>query len=302
MIAITTDPDQGAMDDETELEELRGAVDNPTGKLVGIKATHGTSNLEPHLPHLQSESRDTSVLTLPGELRNRIYEYCTNGSPLTMTHQSGLRDNTRQFRGLTQTCRQIREEYRPLYMSRNVMKFHDIKTLQGYVGDFYISDSQLTQATEDVRGHYTGDLIVFVTNDWGLNLDIQRILIFVADFPSVRCRFMSFRGGSIQASRLHVDEVKVALSQLNGLLELVASSPPWHEFVRAVLTRASITIFSSSTRLSLDVAEDAEKWNNILKDWWYEKCAISEFSVYHRCEDACKSRYVIHLNNVRDLK
>ncbi|OAG11671.1 uncharacterized protein CC84DRAFT_1211322 [Paraphaeosphaeria sporulosa] len=58
-----------------------------------------------------SQSR---LLQLPGELRNRIYDFAREEGPV------GEQSTTRSqplFLGLTQTCRVIRNEYRPTYMA-----------------------------------------------------------------------------------------------------------------------------------------------------------------------------------------
>ncbi|KAF2439560.1 hypothetical protein P171DRAFT_476711 [Karstenula rhodostoma CBS 690.94] len=71
----------------------------------------------------KSQSR---LLQLPGELRNHIYDFAREESPVgeqTVTRSQPL------FRGLTQTCRTIRSEYRPMYMEHTIFS---MRLLEAY--------------------------------------------------------------------------------------------------------------------------------------------------------------------------
>jgi hypothetical protein len=63
-------------------------------------------------------------LALPGEVRNKIYEYAAESisQPPTFSKHPKRRSASQRplFLGLTQVCRQIRTEYLPLYRSRTI--------------------------------------------------------------------------------------------------------------------------------------------------------------------------------------
>ncbi|KAF2824497.1 hypothetical protein CC86DRAFT_371813 [Ophiobolus disseminans] len=85
-------------------------------------------------------------LTLPAELRNRVYEYAAAGRIIQnpqrptrlvrTTHQPAKKNTSESCIGLNTVCRQIRTEFRPLYMRRAklVIDFHD---LQSFTAAFF---------------------------------------------------------------------------------------------------------------------------------------------------------------------
>lgn len=67
------------------------------------------------------------LLSLPGELRNHIYACC---------HENHTRTEGRfDFLGLTQTCQQLRTEFRPLHMIENRLYISFSRTAQ-YIAAF----------------------------------------------------------------------------------------------------------------------------------------------------------------------
>ncbi|PVI05312.1 hypothetical protein DM02DRAFT_725273 [Periconia macrospinosa] len=92
------------------------------------------------------QKRVTSLLDLPAEIRNRIYDFATERTnlptcaPLLVHHGRRSPRRTRPwpaanfwsfrlFFGLTQVCRQIRAEYRPMWLSNSTVriKFHKLE-------------------------------------------------------------------------------------------------------------------------------------------------------------------------------
>ncbi|KAH7130376.1 hypothetical protein B0J11DRAFT_566412 [Dendryphion nanum] len=88
-------------------------------------------------------------LKLPGELRNRVYDYCVSTPQQALLQLLPRRHSLRscqspekiskqhrKFTGLTQVCRQLRWEFRPLYMLAQEIGL-DFTKINEYLNTFY---------------------------------------------------------------------------------------------------------------------------------------------------------------------
>ncbi|KAF2818145.1 hypothetical protein CC86DRAFT_461225 [Ophiobolus disseminans] len=80
-------------------------------------------------------TRPFPFLKLPAELRNSVYEYCLVPSGLKLKFKGGrCTDRDRSGASLTQVCKQIRNEFRPLYLGNIV--YIRLSEAERFVQDF----------------------------------------------------------------------------------------------------------------------------------------------------------------------
>ncbi|KAF2832702.1 hypothetical protein CC86DRAFT_462926 [Ophiobolus disseminans] len=117
------------------------------------------ASLAAQIRSVQLSAEVSALLSLPGERRNKIYALCTE--PAVSLHDI---KNIRivdpiigrivppQFLALTQTCKQLRAEFRPIYMNVNVGVI-PLETLPDYLAAF------------DSSAHNGYDRLVIVYSD-----------------------------------------------------------------------------------------------------------------------------------------
>ncbi|KAI8931078.1 hypothetical protein NX059_012089 [Plenodomus lindquistii] len=130
-------------------------------------------------------SQNSRLLDLPGELRNRIYDYCAETITVSTTFCTSHPGHKAEYRGLTQVCRQIRQEYHPIYMSGTTFEI-DYKHISSYWNARYPES-----ADQDVLATYSGKLIVQLdfTGSKYLREDILHLLQRLAQSPRISIRF-----------------------------------------------------------------------------------------------------------------
>jgi len=91
---------------------------------ISIKWTQLISPFRISRLHTQASTSMAAphLLSLPGELRNQIYAYCYETAPPT--------EGQFDFLSLTQTCQQLRAEFRPLHMIENRLSIPFSRTAQ----------------------------------------------------------------------------------------------------------------------------------------------------------------------------
>ncbi|KAF2832637.1 hypothetical protein CC86DRAFT_425196 [Ophiobolus disseminans] len=133
-----------------------------------------------------------SVLDLPGELRNRIYEHAiaTNKSwPPTLYHNPhstvafSARHSNLPFLGLAQANEQLRKEFKPLH-ARLVKPFTHFWTLGEYLETFPLPDAALSDRIASIRKGLSDikvvtqaagvDILPALQADWG-NMPFQLV-------------------------------------------------------------------------------------------------------------------------------
>ncbi|CAN9359219.1 hypothetical protein CC77DRAFT_300428 [Alternaria alternata] len=84
----------------------------------------------------------TSLLELPGELRNRIYDFVQEPDQVRLVykpslHHKQVEQTSQQFFGLTQVCRKLRVEYLPIYNAQTIVSIGCLHTAS-YVDTFIL--------------------------------------------------------------------------------------------------------------------------------------------------------------------
>lgn len=124
--------------------------------------------------------QDDSAKNLYTEIRNRIYDYAVedksfrflcNGPPTVNRHVRGCgrsawpldpqEHSERQFLGLTQTCKQLRTEYRPIWLRNSRVRVtHD--NLRAYIHTFYGCATRYTDMPRLIQISYDHDLVQMI--------------------------------------------------------------------------------------------------------------------------------------------
>ncbi|KAF1848817.1 uncharacterized protein K460DRAFT_81195 [Cucurbitaria berberidis CBS 394.84] len=200
------------------------------------------------------------LLDLPGELRNKIYSSCTENHVVDLDKTS-LKRYT--FLGLTQTCSQIRTEFRQLYMAQTsihtCMAWHSNEVHfwppKRFIQTFY------ALAEPQVMETYRGDLKLTVYRVYGgqlihVNNAIQ--LIIVA--PCMQLRFAYDETFAL---------VYHAINQLNDQLNATADqkNTVWRNIVATSIRSIRILFFRLETAL---IFETDEKTAREAQAWWAE--------------------------------
>ncbi|KAF2871687.1 hypothetical protein BDV95DRAFT_46688 [Massariosphaeria phaeospora] len=77
-----------------------------------------------------SDKTPVTLLTLPGEIRNRIWECCDDYRDEIKTHRPHLRP----YRGLPRVCHQVRKEFLPIYSPR-IQKTIEFSSMRDFFGN-----------------------------------------------------------------------------------------------------------------------------------------------------------------------
>ncbi|EDU44165.1 hypothetical protein PtrSN002B_003802 [Pyrenophora tritici-repentis] len=139
-------------------------------------------------------------MDLPGELRNRIYEFAIETSQRTfpLTHLKPKKTRGKKpedprpsvrplpYIGLTQVCTTIRKEFRPLWLSTHRFPLF---VLDDYLKVFFPTPLRASQASDEVRkrikSYYNpaGTLRLNLDHSSKEEMDIHKLLLFQLRFP-----------------------------------------------------------------------------------------------------------------------
>ncbi|KAF2844165.1 hypothetical protein T440DRAFT_44326 [Plenodomus tracheiphilus IPT5] len=112
---------------------------------------------------LTTATQPLQFLMLPAETRNLIYEYCLRPSGCTLKYQGTRRKYYRRgILSFTQVCRQVRTEFRPLYLSAISVRLSEVEP---YVQRFLPLSQSLEQPITvivNIQQHHRTDLTVIL--------------------------------------------------------------------------------------------------------------------------------------------
>jgi hypothetical protein len=161
------------------------------------------------------------------ELRNYIYKYAAEQSiSVKLVHRPGhstdnidYAEQDRKLLGLTQTCRQIRAEFLPVYLEKTTIAF------------FYLQVDQYVSTFVDPQdGTYedaVGSVLLLSVNAACPSVDILPLIKLIARAPRFTARFTKNSGGDI--------------SLYDALLNN-HHSPQWDLYVSTSLSQVNIGI------------------------------------------------------------
>ncbi|KAF2871691.1 hypothetical protein BDV95DRAFT_572552 [Massariosphaeria phaeospora] len=145
-----------------------------------------TSAPDPATDTPNKHSTMPKFLSLPGELRNRIYDICVEDYP--RSYIPGI-SRPGQYLGLALACRQVRSEFLPIYIGCNVVNVPATE-LPTYIRTFYPSeDAETAQA-------YRGTINIFLDLPFlpaPYKFDLAPIFKLLTRCPNVSCRAPDFK-------------------------------------------------------------------------------------------------------------
>ncbi|KAI8931082.1 hypothetical protein NX059_012093 [Plenodomus lindquistii] len=224
------------------------------------------TQLQAGVSQLYIVPQDNSLLRLPVELRNRIYEHCVEDHPIPVASHHGEYhwNSAGNFGALAKTCRQIRQEFLPLYLQNTTQKLQNSESTN-FIAKFY------PYAEEDVVAGYRGKFEIPLSQPDSdeLRVDITDVLRLAARSPKVNCRFQIDKYAPNDARYM----LPLHVAQLNNLLVCIrdTSQPKWREMVDEAILGAEFRICVANTKLGFLMSSDmAEKWKVDIYQWWAE--------------------------------
>ncbi|RMZ67612.1 hypothetical protein GMOD_00001563 [Pyrenophora seminiperda CCB06] len=174
-----------------------------------------------------------SLLDLPPEVRNRIYEVMNEDQPIRMCRHDDpaltLRDNEaaplpkRQFYSLTQVCHQLRTEFLPIYAA----KTH-------YIIDLWSQKSQLSNI-DALQAHVSMDIDAACFDMEPI--DLLPLIRTLVRKSRTDTRFTSTEGVVFRSIAEMVHELNKLLPKPDG------STKPWLNAVNGPLKRVDLHLF-----------------------------------------------------------
>ena len=126
----------------------------------------------------------STFLSMPGEIRNRVYEYCIEPKAIQIPRMPKRSKNPYEharcglYGSLRNVCRQTHAEFGPMYMAKTVLVIHQV-TANKFLYSFYpeLRKQQLL-ASEQLQRDRTTDKLPVSTGVPGVQGNIQIITYF----------------------------------------------------------------------------------------------------------------------------
>ncbi|KAI8931065.1 hypothetical protein NX059_012076 [Plenodomus lindquistii] len=204
-----------------------------------------------------SSSLACALLKLPGELRNKIYSFCGEEKVIHVYWIGTARKPVGSFFALTQVCRQIRAEYRPLYMAQTQHVFHRVDVCKRYVnGLFPLSSS------DSFKVQYGGDFTLQISGYEGPDIVMIDLLRFLALSPHVLVKLKPTEDSDTP----HPD----IFDHLTDFLKKISTVDKFRELILDLDT-CLVNIWSYTVQLEfLMSSEQGAKWSDTLSEWWHD--------------------------------
>ena len=146
----------------------------------------------------EARSLACPLLSLPGELRNRIYDYCIEPGAITLRpahRRHRYNPSAIPFWGLRYTCRVLYTEYTPIYLARTTVSLQP-SDVERYLLVFYPRPSthQIEiESSKVLAPNIHGDILIYIS--LGETLDLTSFAGLQSRAPNIRIRIA--RGAAI---------------------------------------------------------------------------------------------------------
>ncbi|KAI4645145.1 hypothetical protein J4E93_005945 [Alternaria ventricosa] len=198
------------------------------------------------------QGRAVGFLDLSGELRNYIYEYAAEESTLVkLSHEPSLTKNNidyiaqeRTLLGLTRTCKQVRDEFLPIYLGTTTIAF-----------PYYQVDQYISTFVDPQRGTFddaVGSIILLRPRVLATRLpvNILPLVKIIARAPRLVARFLNEDTDDFRQNSL-----------FNSLLN-THHDPRWDVYAASSLSQITISSRTNEGLKATTVVkkECAESW------------------------------------------
>ncbi|KAH7093440.1 hypothetical protein FB567DRAFT_515347 [Paraphoma chrysanthemicola] len=188
------------------------------------------------LPSLQwaathpRKSQVSPFLTLPGELRNKIYQHCMETRTVSVrerTQHDCSEISMGDFKSLFQASRQLRVEFKPLYLENTVFEVSSPEACVKFAETYF------PHSRPAVMEEYRGNMIIAVPRAkhgaLRCRFDVGSILRRAAVAPRIGMRF-ELRGAAEWYQ-------KAPIAQLNSFIDCIQDKavPKWRELTTTLV-------------------------------------------------------------------
>ncbi|KAH7082871.1 hypothetical protein BKA63DRAFT_561065 [Paraphoma chrysanthemicola] len=214
------------------------------------------------IDRLPASRPKNSLLSLPGELRNKIYALCVEERRIKLRKDYWGSRQAGFFRSLTQVCRQLREEFRALYLQATTFEMRLCGQHEDYFRTFYSSTN-----TEYMKQH-RGNVVLRHSYDSmyrvPIHASIGHVLHLAASSPNLNCK--------IDCIKIEDGRLETSIAQLNSFLACIKDEfdPTWRNLVFTAINK--VQFYSNGTFCKLtfliQTFEDAKQYRKIIYTWW----------------------------------
>ena len=170
----------------------------------------------PLSPYGDAQLSASSLLSLPGELRNRIYNYCVEPGSITL-HSAHRQHRHRPypipFWSLRHVCRLLYNEFTPIYLAKTMVTLQP-SDVERYIAVFYSTPSSYllgeTLSSNFLIPKVHGNIMIHIS--LGQTLDLTSVAGLLSRAPNVRIRLA--RGAA--SSAMMKDGIKLLDSITSG--------------------------------------------------------------------------------------
>ncbi|KAI4943316.1 hypothetical protein J4E91_009515 [Alternaria rosae] len=145
----------------------------------------------------------STFLSLPGEIRNRIYEYCIESKAIQIPRMPKRSKNPYEYvccglyGSLRNVCRQTRAEFGPMYMAKTVLVIHQV-TANKFLYSFYPElRKQELVASEQLQRDRPTDKLPVSTGVPGVQGNIQIITYFGLRYDATPLIWFTFHSSNV---------------------------------------------------------------------------------------------------------
>ncbi|KAI8931079.1 hypothetical protein NX059_012090 [Plenodomus lindquistii] len=219
---------------------------------------------------------DCPLLQLPGELRNHIYNYCVEDEPVKPRPTDLDQQNQQQvgvYLGLTQVCRKIRAEYRPLYLSHVTHDFDSPSTCIDYMTNLLQAQPVSTNGPGG-PSRYIGNVIInfqILEDHESAIVEVEPLFQFIARFRGIRVFSYVKAHGKVRVPMIHLDRLLQSISEESSYRSWVSN-----------LVACDLTVDRFSDEMDIHMHEDnQDEWQPLLLKWWQEAKRCPRPAVKH---------------------
>ncbi|KAH7093427.1 hypothetical protein FB567DRAFT_609921 [Paraphoma chrysanthemicola] len=196
------------------------------------------------------------------ELRNKIYALCVEERHIKLRQDYCGSRQAGFFRSLTQACRQLRKEFRTLYLQVTIFEMRLDSEHEDYFRTFYPSTN-----AGNMKQHRDNDVLKHSYDGMyrvPIYARIEHVLHLAAGSPNINCR--------LECIKLENGRLETSISQLNSFLACIKDEfdPTWRNLVFAAINKVQFYSYGTFCKIVflLHTFEVLKAYRKIIYTWW----------------------------------
>jgi hypothetical protein len=134
------------------------------------------------------------LLLLPGELRNHIYSFCAEPKIRSLRRNprpnNGWKRSSGRYGNLRCVCRQVREEFAPIYAANTTIRIHEL-TADLYIKAFYPHLVESTKSPTIARGFlFDPTNTLEIATYFGMEFDARLLIRLCQQQSEIKVKFL----------------------------------------------------------------------------------------------------------------